>query len=134
MKTLQEYLDKNFAHGVIDHAIRADVNSEIGQTSFYIHPSGVNGETLDFVVGGNCVSIKPDYRDEWSRVLPDEGGVWWWWNEDEDSNPIPVHIEWSGTDGKCFATQGQYGWNRFQNVEEMGGYWKRCNTPGAPIK
>lgn len=50
-KTLQKYLKENHDRGVIDHELRAiDVN---GKTTFYVHPKGVDGDTLDFEVSGN---------------------------------------------------------------------------------
>lgn len=67
----------------------------------------------------------------WSKTVPNESGYWWWWNE--DGWPIPVNIEVSLTDGpRYFATQGQHGWNRFQWVEDMGGYWMRLTEPPLP--
>lgn len=67
----------------------------------------------------------------WSKDLPNETGYWWWWNQ--DGLPIPVNIDWSPTDGgRYFATQGQHGWNRYQWVEDMGGYWMRLSEPEPP--
>ena len=37
---------------MIDHALRADVAAD-GTVSFYVHPHGVDGDTLDFVVAAN---------------------------------------------------------------------------------
>ena len=52
MKTLEQYLRENSNKGVIDHAIRAQINDN-GWVSFYIHPHGVDGDTLDFGVNEN---------------------------------------------------------------------------------
>ena len=68
----------------------------------------------------------------WRVEPPDDQGLWWWWNGDEDSAPIPIHIGYSGTDGSYFAQSGQYGWNRFQPVAEMGGQWMRLLEPAMP--
>ena len=58
MKTLYKYLKENLLrtdpHGVIDHAIRADLRDE-DVICFYIHPQDRDGETLDFVVEGNLL-------------------------------------------------------------------------------
>lgn len=69
---------------------------------------------------------------QWSKCFPNKQALWWWWNGNEDSAPIAVHIMYSGTDGSYFATEGQYGWNRAQDVEEMGGMWQPAYEPPAP--
>lgn len=71
---------------------------------------------------------------EWQRKLPDESGLWWWWNEDEDSLPLVVDIAYSGTSDSYFAMQGQHGWTRYQDVEEMGGWWRRLPEPERPTQ
>lgn len=63
---------------------------------------------------------------------PNESGLWWWWNEDEDSLPVPVHIQHSATNNSYFASEQQYGWNRFLPVEEMRGQWMRLIEPEVP--
>jgi hypothetical protein len=68
----------------------------------------------------------------WSKELPTEQGWYWWWNEDPDSEPVPVSILKSGVDGRCFASMGQLGWTRAQNVEDMGGWWMRMVEPELP--
>lgn len=68
----------------------------------------------------------------WTRDLPTESGAYWWWNEDEDSAPIHIEIMYSGSDGSYFAPAGQYGWNCFQSVAEMGGWWMRLHEPETP--
>jgi hypothetical protein len=54
-QTLEKYLVDAAAAGAIDHSLRVTVQSDGGVT-FYIHPAGRDGQTLDFVVGGNSVS------------------------------------------------------------------------------
>lgn len=54
-RTFEQYLRDAHAAGAIDHAVRARVDPN-GAVSFYIHPAGRDGETLDFVVGGNGLS------------------------------------------------------------------------------
>lgn len=71
---------------------------------------------------------------EWQRKLPDESGLWWWWNEDEDSLPIVVAIAYSGTSDSYFAMQGQHGWTRYQDVDEMGGWWRWLPEPERPTQ
>lgn len=54
MKTLEQYLRDDIERHVIDHALRARVN-ENDEVVFYIHPFGVNGDTLDFKITGNDI-------------------------------------------------------------------------------
>ena len=55
MKDLETYLrDTLTAAGCIDHALRASVDGE-GRVTFYIHPLGADGDTLDFTVRGNTL-------------------------------------------------------------------------------
>lgn len=68
----------------------------------------------------------------WLSIPPDEQGLWWWWNQDPDSAAIPVQIMFGGTDNRYFASIGQYGWNRVQYVEDMGGLWMRLIEPPLP--
>jgi len=51
-KTLGQYLKENFEKGIIDHKIRS-----MDGESFYIHPDGHDGDTLDFCVEDN--DLKP---------------------------------------------------------------------------
>lgn len=55
-RTLEQYLKDAHDAGAIDHSLRVRVGAQ-GDVLFYIHPSGRDGETLDFVVGGNAVSL-----------------------------------------------------------------------------
>ena len=50
--TFEQYLKVNCTDGNIDHSLRAQIGSD-GHPRFYIHPSNVSGETLDFVVTDN---------------------------------------------------------------------------------
>lgn len=58
--TLEEYFRDCIARNVIDHSIRASEYSEgtrrETQLRCYIHPSGKNGHTLDFIVEGNTLT------------------------------------------------------------------------------
>lgn len=54
-QTLEKYLVDAAASGAIDHTLRAHVFPN-GTVKFYIHPAGRDGQTLDFVVGGNGLS------------------------------------------------------------------------------
>jgi hypothetical protein len=92
------------------------------------------------VLVDNCCDPEKDVLDwkpelmqyAWQKELPSESGLWWWWNGDEDAAPIPVTIMYSGCGDNYFAPEGQYGWTRFQAVEEMGGWWKRLPEPLLP--
>jgi hypothetical protein len=68
----------------------------------------------------------------WTENYPDASGLYWWWNGDEDSLPVPVNIAYSATDNSYFATIGQHGWNAYQPVTDMGGFWMRLEEPSAP--
>jgi|SRR5579864_9286400 len=67
---------------------------------------------------------------KWDAVK--EGGWYWWWNGDEDAAPCPVSVMYSGTSGTFFATEGQLGWNRAQELSEMRGHWMRLHEPPTP--
>lgn len=69
---------------------------------------------------------------KWTKELPTESGSYWHWNGDQDANPIHLEIMWSGHTNSCFAPAGQWGWTEAQNVEDMGGFWMRLNTPTPP--
>lgn len=73
-----------------------------------------------------------DIHDRWSKDIPNDQGLWWWWNQDEDSAPIAISVTYSGTSGDYFASIGQYGWTEPQNVAEMGGFWMRLHEPSPP--
>jgi hypothetical protein len=49
--TLESYLVDAFKRQVIDHAVRARTFN--GETEFYIHPAGKDGDTPTFRVIGN---------------------------------------------------------------------------------
>jgi hypothetical protein len=58
VKTLEQYLRDEFARsGAIDHSLRAEVGAE--GVRFYIHPSGRDGDTRDFLVVGNELRQNP---------------------------------------------------------------------------
>lgn len=54
MKKLEQYFRDSNNNGAIDHALRADSNQPQG-VHFYIHPSGVNGDALDYIVVGDAL-------------------------------------------------------------------------------
>lgn len=78
-------------------------------------------------------------QTEAGRVSPwvsdkqvNESGYWWWWNGDLDSAPVPVYVMWSGSTDTYFASMGQLGWNRAQDIIGMGGFWLRLPEPPIP--
>jgi hypothetical protein len=56
--TLQEYFEAN-PH--IDHSLRVEKLPD-GRHKFYIHPNGVNGDTLDFTVTGRMTECVGGYQ------------------------------------------------------------------------
>lgn len=50
--TFQQYIEADLARAVIDHSLRAQRDCE-GRTTFYLHPTNVDGETPAFRVEGN---------------------------------------------------------------------------------
>lgn len=54
---LESYLHRYIRNQVIDFSLRAQVMSD-GSVSFYIHPANVDGQTLDFYIEGNTVSLR----------------------------------------------------------------------------
>lgn len=66
MKTLHVYLKENLERNVIDHAVRC-VKGPNGEIDFYIHPSGVDGDTLDFTVHANELREIPEGLGAGSR-------------------------------------------------------------------
>ena len=59
MKTLETYLRENVGRNVIDHHIRARVDSR-GDVVFYIHALYNNSDTLDFQVNGDALVPDPN--------------------------------------------------------------------------
>jgi len=75
MKTLRDYLVEYHGRQIIEHALRVNVD-EYGIVTFYIHPHGHSGDTLDFRVGedGNSLVpvdpvILPNVADNAQRML-----------------------------------------------------------------
>jgi len=62
--TLEDYFKKNFAVGVVDHALRANVDQS-GKVTFYLHPAGRDGDTLAFSVVKDVLHLEP-----WSVFCP----------------------------------------------------------------
>lgn len=55
MKTLEQFFRDAAAVGVIDFSLRATV-VDAERVTFYLHPHGKDGETLDFTVTGNVLT------------------------------------------------------------------------------
>lgn len=66
MKTLSRYLSSYANGGIIDFVLRVVRSSGNGdEASFYIHPQGFNGQTLDFTVRENSLkSSQVEYECE----------------------------------------------------------------------
>lgn len=56
MKTLEQYFHENMDQDVIDFSVRARSFGN-GRVGFYIHPDDRDGETLDFMVQGNTLTL-----------------------------------------------------------------------------
>lgn len=69
MKTLEQYFRDDIERQAIDHALRARIN-EKDEVVFYVHPHGVNGDTLDFKVQGNTlIPLNKERIEEAMRQL-----------------------------------------------------------------
>lgn len=62
---LKEYLKADFERGVIDHEIRVTHIDEDGNPHFYIHPRGVDGDTMDYVANGGLCTPKDIYDNRY---------------------------------------------------------------------
>ena len=60
--TLEQYLRDCYTANVIDHSVRCRVVGDA--VTFYIHPAGKDGDTLDFLVNGNTLLPDPNVRTE----------------------------------------------------------------------
>lgn len=74
MKTLEDYMKENLDRDVIDHAVRC-IKGPNGEIDFYIHPAGVDGDTLDFTANGNTLSEIPNNHSAGSRPPQSEMNV-----------------------------------------------------------
>lgn len=63
---LETYFRNTIQNGCIDHALRATVGND-GVISFYIHPYGKDGDTLDYVVSGDTL-IPKDIVDSFKEA------------------------------------------------------------------
>lgn len=65
---------------------------------------------------------------EWHQVSREiwQGDIWW---HDNGEQIYPVNIAWNPTTLTFFATVGQWGWSRAQDLSEMGGRWMPCIEP-----
>lgn len=73
--TLEQYLKSNLERGVMDHSVRVTCTGDgpCGVPRFYIHPSGVSGETLNFVVTGN--QLHPAYVVDEMKSIAGENTI-----------------------------------------------------------
>jgi hypothetical protein len=67
MKNLEEYFRSDLSRNVIDHSVRAQLDSD-GNVKFYIHPMNVDGETPEFAVRGSSLLPMKD-----GQVVEPEG-------------------------------------------------------------
>ena len=58
-KTMEQYLRNGLVSHIIDYEIRVTISNE-NRITFYIHPKGKDGETLDFEVKGNILLPNKD--------------------------------------------------------------------------
>jgi hypothetical protein len=79
----------------------------------------------------DCYRLKMEHRGWFRWDAIDEGRWYWWWDEDPDGVPVPVNVMYSPTTEKCFASTGQLGWNRAQDVDSMGGWWMKLVEPSV---
>lgn len=52
--SFEDYFINELEQGKIDFSLRARLEED-GHPTFYIHPDGKDGTTLDFIVVGNCL-------------------------------------------------------------------------------
>ena len=57
--SLEAFFRKHLNKGIIDYSVRAH-EKENGHITFYIHPSGCDGDTVDFEVSGLQLVPDPD--------------------------------------------------------------------------
>lgn len=60
-KTLEEYLLENYEKGIISHTLTCGVYLNSG-TTFYIHATGKDSDTLDFQINGNELTPVVEYK------------------------------------------------------------------------
>lgn len=73
-----------------------------------------------------------DRRAAWTQTPPTEQGTYWHWNGDNDCAPLPMFVLWSGSDNKCFVSQGQLGISHAIMCEDYGGWWMPLFEPELP--
>jgi len=57
---------------------------------------------------------------------------WYWWSSEPGDLPVPVSVLHSPTSDTYFASQGQLGWTRSQELSDMMGWWMKLNEPKTP--
>lgn len=70
----------------------------------------------------------------WTQDTPAQPGSYWHWNGDEDCSPIHMEVMTSGHPPNCtwFAPAGQWGWDEAKNLNDLGGWWMKLETPKIP--
>lgn len=79
---LAAYLAAALAAGISDHTVRAhshDISTGIVQ--FYVHPSGQDGETLDFVAKGNRLTPRDALMEPDGDIIPMVAGELMTWTD-----------------------------------------------------
>ena len=69
-----------------------------------------------------------DMADGFTKKLPDEKGYWWHLLS-EGCSPVPVWILYSDETDSYYAAAEQHGWDRYKELESMGGFWKKAKVP-----
>ena len=85
----------------------------------------VDGQPSDYEPWQRGPDVRWYDADQICRAIWD-GGIWW---HDNGEQIYPVNIAWSPTSESFFATLGQWGWTRAQEVKDMGGKWAPCVSP-----
>lgn len=102
-----------------------------------IEMKGIQGVSQAEIVRiiDNHTDYLPEAGQKWvTAAKVDEQGEWWWWNGDQDSAPVAVSVLYSGFGDNYFASVGQLGWTRAQDVTEMGGLWRQIIQPNPPYE
>ncbi len=67
----------------------------------------------------------------WTQTPPSEPGLYWLWTGDDDGEPIPVSV--LGNHLGTWVAEGQWGWNRSQEMSELANaWWMPIEIPSLP--